>query len=114
MFVMLAKTMYFSQLPAVKKPHHFGEHDKNKYSTYFVTALAFLLNQEDRNPFFVEQNSIFKGRRKLLVSNTWLPRLTYFMAAFLRLHPMRAAMRRHRSFSKIPVQYLILKEAHNG
>ena len=60
-----------------------------------------LLNQEDRNPFFVEQNSIFKGRRKLLVSNTWLPRLTYFMAAFLRLHPMRSAMLLFKNTSSI-------------
>jgi hypothetical protein len=33
--------MYFSQLPAVKKPH-FGKHDKQIFGpSYFVTALAY-------------------------------------------------------------------------
>ena len=49
MFVMLAKMMSFSQLPAVKKTIILAS-IINKYSTYFVTALARFFSSEPRRP----------------------------------------------------------------
>ena len=85
----------------------------NKYSTYFVTALARFFSSKPRRP-----KSLLCGRKfhlqraqEALSVEHLVASTDIFYGSFPEVAP---DVRRHRSFSKIPVQYLILKEAHNG
>ena len=83
-----------------------------------VTMLARFFSSEPRRPKSLLCGTKFHLQRaqEALSVEHLVASTDIFYGSFPEVAPdaRRHAMRRHRSFSKIPVQYLILKEAHNG
>ena len=78
-----------------------------------VTMLARFFSSEPRRPKSLLCGTKFHLQRaqEALSVEHLVASTDIFYGSFPEVAP---DVRRHRSFSKIPVQYLILKEAHNG